>query len=491
MLDVQTLAKRTIHRASHRIVIEVDPAVDSDPVEWIQNSFYIPETGGPIELYPSQSLPLREALRRDDDGKFVYSTVLWGAIKKSAKSSIAAAVGMWFAWRKPLSSVKVLGNDLDQAQSRVFEYMRRAVLLRPEWKASIQVTTNKITLPNGSVIKAIPIDPTGEAGSNDDLVLYTELWGWKSKKHQLMWTESTLSPTKYGESLRWCETYAGYNGESPVLYPLYERGVSVGRVIDTELEMYANDAARLFALWTTRPSLPWQTPEYYAQEEATLAPSEVQRVHHNQWQSATEAFIPIEWWDGCQGELAPLRRNQELVLAADAGISSDNFGLVGVTRTGDMTEPRYVRKWVPPPGGKIIFSNPDDPNDPQYPEGEIRRLARTYNVVKLVADPTQLHDLLTRLRRSGLIAVEEFNQGERRLVADKHLYDIIRERRVRWDTRTPNITDLREHIENANRTLDKEGEHRMRIVKREAVKKIDLAVTLSMAAEEAKRLNLG
>lgn len=368
-------------------LIKPDPEIDADPVGWIQKNFYIPETGGPMVLYPSQAIPLRKALQRDENGKFVWSTILWGAIKKSAKSSIAAAVGLWFASRKPLSSVKVLGNDLDQAQSRVFEYMRRAVMLRPDWKASFRVTSNKIVLPNGSVIKAIPIDPTGEAGSNDDLVLYTELWGWKSKKHQLMWTESTLSPTKYGESLRWCETYAGYLGESPVLYPLYEQGVLNGRVLDAQYEMYANDSARLFALWTTRPSLPWQTEDYYAQERATLPPNEHARVHNNQWQTATEAFVPIEWWDACKGKLPPIRRNQQIVLAVDAGVASDNFALTAVTRDDDLTHVRYCRVWEPPKGGKLVFGDPENPEDDAFPEGEIIRLCRQYNVVKLVCDP--------------------------------------------------------------------------------------------------------
>jgi len=457
----------------------------ADPVAWIRANFYIPETNAPIALYPSQAAPLAEALRTDADGNFVYSTVLWSAIKKSAKSSIAAAVGMWFAWRKPFSSIKVLGNDLKQAESRTYEYMRRAVLLRPDWRDSIRVNNYKMYLPNNSVIEAIPVDPTGEAGGNDDLVLYTELWGWKSQKHQQMWTESTLSPTKYGKSMRWCESYAGYSGESPILEQLYEAAVKGGRVLDAEQEMYADEPARLFALWNTKPNLPWQTPQYYAQEAASLTPTEFARVHRNEWGTSTAPFVPIEWWDGCKGELPPVGPYQSMVVAMDAATTNDCFGIVAVTRTGEQVEVRHARKWTPPSGGRLDFSNPADPDDFNTPEGYIRWLARTYNVVEVCYDPYQLHDLASRLRREGVAHFREFAQGQPRLVADKQLYDLLGERRILHDG---THADLREHVQNANR---KDDGDKLRIIKRAEAMKIDLCVALSMASSEAKRLNIG
>lgn len=447
----------------------------ADPVAWIHSNFYIPETNAPMELYPPQELPLREALRRDEDGKFVYSTVLWGAIKKSAKSSIAAAVGLWFAFRKPFASVKVLGNDLKQAESRTYEYMRRAVLLRTDWRESIRVAGYKIYLPNHSVIEAIPVDPTGEAGGNDDLVLYTELWGWKSQKQQQMWTESTLSPTKYGESIRWCETYAGFSGESPVLETVYESGIKHGRVIDADHEMYANDAARLFALWNTKPNLPWQTPDYYAQEAATLTPSEFARVHRNEWGTSTAPFVPIEWWDACRGDVPPISPYESMVVAIDAAVTSDCFALVGVSRREDLCYVRYVQVWYPPKGGRIDFAEP---------EAELRRLAAQYPVVEFTYDPMQMEDMAMRLRRDGVGHFRPFSQAGERLVADKALFDNIRDRRIMHSGEP----DLREHILNSNQKAENE---KLRIVKRSEGGKIDAAVCLSMASSEAKRLNIG
>lgn len=456
---------------------QADQSADliADPVAWIRANFYIPETNAPIELYPSQAAPLAEALRTDADGSFVYSTVLWSAIKKSAKSSIAAAVGMWFAWRKPFSSIKVLGNDLKQAESRTYEYMRRAVLLRPDWRDSIRVNNYKMYLPNNSVIEAIPVDPTGEAGGNDDLVLYTELWGWKSQKHQQMWTESTLSPTKYGKSMRWCESYAGYSGESPILEQLYEAAVKGGRVLDAEQEMYADEPARLFALWNTKPNLPWQTAAYYAQEAASLTPTEFARVHRNEWGTSTAPFVPIEWWDACKGDVPALDRYENMVVAIDAAVTSDCFALVGVSRREDVCYVRYVRVWYPPKGGRIDFAEP---------EAELRRLAQQYNVVEFTYDPMQMEDMAMRLRREGVGHFRAFSQAGDRLIADKALFDRIRDRRIVHSGEP----DLREHIMNANQKAENE---KLRIVKRAEQMKIDAAVCCSMSVAEAMRLNIG
>ena len=455
----------------------MDPVINADPVEWIENNFYIPETGRPMELYPAQREPLVEALRRDEHGKFIYSTVLWGAIKKSAKSSIAAAVAMWFAFRRPYSSIKVLGNDLKQAESRTYEYARRGVLLREDWKSTIQVNNYKMTLPNRSMIEAIPVDPTGEAGGNDDLLVYTELWGWKSTKHQQMWSESTLSPTKYGESIRWCETYAGFTGESPVLEQLYRAGVLDGEVFNAEREMYRNGRSRIFALWMTRPSLPWQTPDYYAQESATLAPSEFRRLHRNEWVSSEESFLEdMVMWDLCSGDVPPLEPNEPVVVAIDAAVSNDCFAAVTVSRREEQLYLRECRIWTPPPGGRIDFDEP---------RAYLRDLGTRYNVYQYAYDPSQMHDMATGLQREGVGWFRPFQQGQERIVGDKHLYDLIRGRRFHHDGLHH---ALREHVANANR---KEDGDKLRIIKRADHLKIDACVALAMACAEARRLNVG
>lgn len=477
-----TLAQRA---APGRAGAFVPPVWDGDDViAWITSAFYIPETNGPLSLAPYQIAVLREAMRRDADGKFVYDLVLWSDIKKSAKSTIAAAVTLYRALNTPWGSFKIVANDLDQANSRVFYYLNRAVTLNPELQTHVNAKQYHLALDNHSQIQAVPIDPSGEAGSNDDFIEFTELHGAKSKAQLQMWAEMTIPPNKHGYAQRWIDTYAGFSGESPVLEALYTRIVQQGQRLTLpgapdDLEVYANQ--RQLALWNTVPRLSWQTQDYYASEAATLPENQFNRIHRNQWSTSLATFVPSEWWTACRGDIAPFGRYREIVVAIDAAVSGDCFGIVGVSRKGDTVEVRYVRQWTPPPGGKLEYSNVNDPDDVSYPEGELRRLAREYNVIAFGFDPYQLHHLTTSLENDNVGYFRPFNQGADRLKADKQLYDVIRDRRIVHDGNP----DLAEHVANANAKT--EGD-KLRIVKRSDRLKIDLAVCASMATDLAFEL---
>lgn len=494
-----------IQRAIKRSTVSTNESVVTDeyvdPVHFIKSHFFIPELRGPITLAPYHEAVLREAYRRDGNGLFVYSTVVWSDIKKSAKSSIAAAVCLERACHNAYASVKIIANDLKQADSRVAYYLRRAIELNPSLRSLAHTKLYKTTLSNKSIIEAIPIDPTGEAGGNDDFICFSELWGAKGTAAERMWAEMRLSPTKYGRSQYWIETYAGYSGESVLLEQLYETGVREGKQIDLGiegLEVYVNEAARQLTLWNTVPRCTWQTKEYYAQEAATLPAEEFNRVHRNQWASALSPFVPIQWFDACKVDaMKPLDKYREVIVALDAAVSDDCFAIVTVShetrdlidtktnqKSGEVTyiAVREVRVWYPPKGGKMQYSNTDDPYDPEFPEGYVRKLANDYNVIEFCYDSYQLHHFCTTLRNENLGAFTEFSQGGQRLEADKQLYDLIRDRRIAHRGEP----ELRQHILNASKKMDDNS--KLRIVKQAETKKIDSAVCLSMASYRALAL---
>lgn len=451
-----------------------------DPVDWIQKYFYVPELKGPMKLWPYQQAVLREATRKDESGNYLYSTIVWSDIKKSIKSCIAAGVGLWRAFSLEWGQVIMVANDLEQANSRVGYYMRRAIELNPVMKQLSNVIKHKIELPNHTFLQSVPIDPSGEAGSNADMIIFSELWGAHQEAQQRMWTEMTLPPAKFGQSFRWVETYAGYSGESLLLEQLYEMGVRQGENIGAEigfpdLPLYRN--GRLLVLWNDTPRLPWQTKAYYASEESILSPSEFLRVHRNQWSSAEQEFIEKEMWEACRAPLRQLTARKPLVFGLDAGVSSDCFAIVGVTRIENKVVVVYSKRWIPPRGKKLDFAEP---------EKEIRRLAKEHNVLQWAYDEYQLHDMATRLRKEGLGWFRAFPQGEQRAVADKGLYDIIRGKRLEHNG-DPVLT---EHILNADAVPEGKDERKLRLVKRAPHLKIDLAVALSMASHEALRLNV-
>lgn len=329
----------------------------------------------------------------------------------------------------------------------------------------------------------------------------SELWGANEDAKQTMWAEMTISPTKHGKSFRWVESYAGFQEESELLYTLYDLGVHRGRMLwpdkkyevtdgsPTPLELFVNPDARMLCLWNTQPRCPWQTKEYYSSEESVLTPNQFLRMHRNQWVTSTETFVPMEWWDACgrgSKEWPEIDRSrQPMVIALDAAVSDDTFGLwMGCRHPQSPTEvlTEYVQRWKPVQGHKVDFVGTEEKPGPEL---VIRKLIKDYNVVQVAYDPYQLHDMATRLKQEGLAWFREFPQGSDRLESDSQFRALIRDKRF-WHR---GEVDFREHVQNANAKVD-DQDRRLRIVKRMEKLKIDLAVAASMGSYTVLYLNL-
>ena len=457
----------------------------TDAVTWIENNFWIPETRSTIPMMQYQKDCLNHILTPGEDGNFPYSVIIWSDIKKSAKSTIAAAVAQWMALSIDYAEIYIIANDLKQADSRVAAYFRRSLELNPDMRGRYRQRGYKTIFDNGSFVEAIPIDPSGEAGSNADAILWSELWGAHQEAQERMWSELTLSPTKFGKSFRWVESYAGYSEESQLLYSLYEQGVMQGtKVFDNDLEAFKN--GRMFCLWNTVPRCPWQTKEYYDSEASVLTPEEFARMHRNQWASATEIFVPLEWWLACERPYPPPAKYEPQIIALDAGVSDDTFGIVVLSRHPDDNESvvvREARNWKPPKGGKINYQGTTENPGPEI---FIREYCKANNVVEITYDPYQLEDMAGRLKREGIAFCKAFPQGSQRLISDSELRSKIRDRRV-WHSGQYELT---QHVKNANAQKDEKEDRKIRIVKRTQQLKIDLCIALSMATHEVMRLNL-
>jgi hypothetical protein len=132
-----------------------------------------------------------------------------------------------------------------------------------------------------------------------------ELWGYTSESSTRLWEELTPVPTRKN-SIRFISTYAGFEGESGLLWDLYKQVVSQdehpegqGERLHPDLPIYGNRDARIFAYWDHEPRMPWQTQTYYDSQRKTLRPRTYLRLHENRWATAEEVFITPEMWDPC------------------------------------------------------------------------------------------------------------------------------------------------------------------------------------------------
>ena len=243
----------------------------------------------------------------------------------------------------------------------------------------------------------------------------------------------------------------------------------------------------------------------------TLTEKEARVLLNAEWEDLSDGapFLPdMTWWDNCKETLPPLSPREPMILGVDAATgrmatSSDCFAITGVTRhpdrnrSRDSIAARYAKVWQARPGKKIDYQGTLlEPG----PERELLRLCGYdldadgtpvpsprggYNVLGIVYDPTELHDMAARLSRAGVAWFKEFSQGSLRQEADRQLLEMIQQKRLAHDGNQ----ELRDHIRNADRKTDESG-HKLRIVKRVDSQKVDLAVALSMSSYEVMRLNL-
>jgi phage terminase large subunit-like protein len=483
--------------------------------DWGERYFYIedpcdvetgaPLTPGPIRLFPLQRALLRSALEIVPELGYRWQSIVYSSVKKSGKSRLAAMIAAWVADQMgPFAEVYLAANDGKQSGDRLLNCVKRSIELNRKMGTGLAMARWRdqqvaVRLQNGSVIEAIPVDPTGQAGANPACVVLSEMWGYRLEHKQRLWAALTLSPTKRGMSFRWVDTYAGYEGESPILESLYDQGVNNGRywvdwadenkvvydpiLRELEIPLFVNEASRLWCYWETQPRYPWQTEAYYQEQAAALPDMEYRRIHKNEWVTSEDVFVPIEWWHGCQVEspFPPLQPGEEFVLGVDAAVSGDSFAVVGVTRHPMAPKThvavRYSQVWYPPKGGELDFEPIDQ---------EIRRLCAEHKVVEVAFDKWQLHQMATAQAKDNVAHWRAFNQQGERLESDVQLYQLIRAREVVHDGTHGELT---RHIANANSKMSSDEETKLRIVKSKRGK-IDACVALSMAAHRCLYLNL-
>ncbi len=367
-----------------------DIYIGDDPVTFLESEMYITDTGAPMVLHPEQTAVLREMFRRDEHG-FVYNLMLYSSIKKSAKTTIAAGILLWQAFRVAHGEIYIIGNDLRQADSRMAQAVRECIQLNPRMKGiKLPTSTYRIVLPNGTRIETIPVDPSGESGMNPSGIFITEAWGAKTRAHELLWTEARLSPTRQGESFKFVESYAGHSGQSLILERLYESVVKQGTPLaDVAPELYAS--GNMVGYWNTRRYLPWQTPEYYAAEEKDMLPGEFRRVHCNEWAVSEQAVFgdfKSNLYTPDETEAVP---NHIYVCGIDWGQAND-YTAITIADATDYREV-HIERWRRLPMDAILDN--------------IVTLVRKWNIRLLMPEKNSfghtLERLNTLLHESGIV----------------------------------------------------------------------------------------
>ena len=438
-----------------------------NPARFIEAVLRDPETGAPFKLLPAERAFIKLAFKSDRKGRLLYPELIYACPKKSGKTAFAGMIILvaTLLFGGPFAEAYAIANDLEQAQGRVFQAVKRIVEKSPLLRREAKIITNRITFPaTGAVITAIASDYAGAAGSNAVISSFDELWGYTSERSHRLWDEMIPPPTRK-IACRLTTTYAGFEGESDLLEGLYKRGLQQPQVGP---DLYAGDGMLMF--WSHAPIAPWQTPEWIDQMRRQLRPHAFARMIENRFAHSEESFVDMDDWDACCiGQPVPADADMSVWAGVDASVKRDSTGITATTWDRHTKRVRMVhhRIFTPTKGNPINFE--------ADVEATILDLKHRYRLREVRFDPYQMQSSAQRLRQQGVNMVEFAQSMPNLTSASQNLYELIKAGNL---IAYPD-PDLRLAIQRAVAVENPRG---WRIAKEKSSHKIDVVVALAQAA---------
>ena len=446
----------------------------ANPVEFISEVLRNPYTGQRYELLDAERAFFAQCWRMTADGRLLFSDQCYSCPKKSGKTEVA---GMTV-----LTTTLVLGgryaegycvaNDLEQAQGRVFQAIRRIVEAWPLLQREADITQSRISFPQtGAVIQAIGSDYASAAGAQPSISSFDELWGSTSERQHRLWDEMVPVPTRK-ISCRLVTTYAGFEGESTLLEGIYKRGMQQPLIGD---DLRAGDGCLFF--WSHKPIAPWQDDIWLADMRRQLRPNQFLRMIENRFVTSEGVFVDLAKWDRIvDPRLGAVLNDPALpvYIGVDASTKHDQTAIVAVCFDQAAQQVRLVFH-------RIFQPTPDEPLDFEATiERTLCELRERFAVCKILFDPWQMQAVSQRLLNQGL-PIEEFPQSPANLTAaSQNLYELIEAQNL--------VVYPSEAMRLAiSRAIAVETPRGWRISKQTQSHKIDVIIALAMACLAAIR----
>jgi hypothetical protein len=441
----------------------------ADPISFIEEAMKDPETGKPFVLSDAERAFLSLAFTLDDSGRLKFSELLFGAIKKSGKTTLAALImlTMVLLFGGRFAEGYCVANDLEQAVSRVFTMLRRIVEASPLLRGGAKVLAERIHFPAlDATITAIGADYASAAGANPTISCFDELWGYSSERSRRLWDEMITSPARK-ISCRLTVSYAGFSGESELLEELYTRGKALPQLGPS---LHAGDGM-LFA-WHCQPTQPWQDERWLADMRRSLRPNAYLRMIENVFVTSETSFVDMSWYDQCVMPTAtPIATDPDLPVwvGIDASVKRDSSAIAATTWDKKAQCGRLIFH-------RIFQPSPEDPLDFEATiEATVLDLRKRFRVRKCLYDPYQMVASAQRLSRAG-VKMEEFAQSVPNLTAaSQNLFEMLQGRTL---VLYPNA-DIRLAM---SRAIAIETSRGWRIAKEKQAHKIDVVIALAMSA---------
>jgi phage terminase large subunit-like protein len=418
---------------------------------------------------PAERAFLDRAFLTDAGGRLIYPEQVFSAPKKSGKTGFAAlhTLTMCLIFGGQYAEGYCVANDLEQAQGRVFQAIKRIVESSPELRAIARIFSDKIEFPvTGATITALASDYAGAAGANPTISTFDELWGYTSERSRRLWDEMVPPPTRK-IACRLTTTYAGFEGESELLEELYKRGLAQPQIGN---DLHAGDGLLMF--WSHVPVAPWQSVEWIEQMRRQLRPNAFLRMIENRFVSTESTFVDPEWIDRCIDPVwSPVISNKTLpvYVGVDASVKKDSTAIAAMFFDRDVNKVRLVAHRIFQP------TNAEPLNFEATVERTIRELCGRFMVRGIYYDPYQMASVAQRLATAGL-PMREYTQTTDHLTEmGSNLYELVKGANL--------VLYPDDAIKLAmNRAVAKETPRGWKITKEKQSHKIDIVIAMAMAA---------
>ncbi|MGC2075262.1 MAG: hypothetical protein WA728_04355 [Xanthobacteraceae bacterium] len=426
-----------------------------------------------ISPYDSQHYRLNDAERAfinhafglDTDGRLIYPLLVYGAIKKSRKTELAAliTITMILLFGGRYAEGFVVANDKAQAVDRCWSGIKRICEATPLLAHEVTCTRDRITFPaTQSTITAIPNDAAGLAGCHPTISVHDEMWcAPPGERGRAVFDQLIPTPSRK-ISCRLVVSHAGSAAADHLLYQLYQRGMQL-----PELGENLRGGSGMLMHWSHTPLHHWQSEAWLHMMRRELPPHKYTYMIENRFTTASASYINGPMFDRCVKESGPRPGNPmvPIFVGCDAAYKRDTAAIVAVTGEKDNIRLVYYKVFTPSPDDPLDFENTI--------EKTIIDLSKRYALRVCLVDNYQMVYMMQRLRRAGL-KVEELTQSPANLTAmAQTLYDLFRSERFI----TYPDSKLRDAIIHTTFTETSGG---LRFVKDPSTKN-DLTIALAMA----------
>lgn len=377
------------------------------PLPWMEEVFY-------------------DILRLRPDGRRKYRTYLLGVPRKNAKSTLGAALAVYFLFIDRTDSAPVVISAAgDRKQARlVFEMARDMIQASPELREVCDIYRDEIRTHRGGLYKAVSADAGLAHGLNPSVVIVDE---YHVHKTEDLYVALNTGSAMRNEPLTLVISTAGFDETGSPLGRLYTYGrkVQAGEIEDDTFGMtwfgppegeFDHTDPEIWKL--ANPSWSIMNHEEMASSCRQMPESEFIRYRLNGWTSTENAFLPAGAWDFLARPGVTLQDGDLVILGFDGAWKNDSTALVAI-RISDLH--------IQPLG---LWEAPPDAPHWRAPTSEIeeaiREACRRYAVREVTMDPYRWEQSLQRLTEEGLPIVEfPTNARGRMIPATGAFYNLV------------------------------------------------------------------